>query len=84
MVAPQHIGTASSFAAPMSQLLPKLGPKTRAIAEIIIEFGPKRILQLPSAKVRNKEIIDQLLKKGHKIPEYPERSIQRLLALLRQ
>jgi hypothetical protein len=68
----------------LAQLLPKLGPKTLAIAEIIIELGPKHILQLPSKKERNKEIIERLPKKGHKIPEYPERSIQRLLALLRQ
>jgi hypothetical protein len=68
----------------LAQLLPELGPKTRAIAEIIIELGPKQVLRLPTAKDRNKVIVDQLAKKGHKIPENPERSIQRVLARLRQ
>jgi hypothetical protein len=84
LIGPAEQDTPDEQERALAQLLPDLGPKTRAIAEIIIELGLKHIMQLPSKKARNKEIIEGLQKKGHKIPAYPERSIQRLLALLRQ
>jgi hypothetical protein len=66
----------------LAQLLPNLGPKQQAVAEIMLELGLKRILQSPTAKDRNKLIIDGLKEKGHGIREHPQRTIQRVLALL--